>query len=130
MKITCRFRILVFLVTIVSFASCKKDEVTPELTVTPLKFSLDAEGDTAEFTVTSNDSWTISNPGLTWLQLSQVGGNSGEAVVKITASENATGSTRSVILNVSADTVRPGALLFRRQRSFFQPTTHLPSHLT
>ena len=49
MKITSFLKISVVLMMMIFFASCKKDDVTPELNVTPLEISLNAEGDTPEF---------------------------------------------------------------------------------
>ena len=99
MKITSFLKISVVLMMMMMmiFASCKKDDVTPELNVTPLEISLNAEGDTSEFSIVTNDSWTIQNAADAWLQVSQVNGNSGSASIQIIASKNATGNSRSTI---------------------------------
>jgi endoglucanase len=119
MKITCRFRVLVFFTTMVLFMSCKKDDVDPELSVSEKAFSFNAEGDTSEVSITSNDSWTISNPAPTWLQLSQVNGNSGSAVIKIIASINVSGTSRSAILNVHSDNGQDRRITISQAAQFF-----------
>lgn len=124
MKITSFLNVSVLLMTIIFFASCKKDDVTPELKVTPLEISLNAEGDTSEFSIVTNDSWTIQNAADAWLQVSQVNGNSGSASIQIIASKNATGNTRSTILVVDSNNGQ------RRRISVSQDPTIYPSYNT
>ncbi|SKC63592.1 cellulase family glycosylhydrolase [Ohtaekwangia koreensis] len=119
MKTKCSILFLFLLVVIFSCLSCKKDDVDPELSVSEKAFSFNAEGDTSEFTITSNDSWTISNPAPTWLQLSQVNGNSGSAVINIIAGINASGSTRSAILNVHSDNGQDRRITISQAAQFF-----------
>ena len=90
------------LVAIVFFSSCKKENVEPELTVSPTTVSFTAEGGTSEITLTCNNRWSISNAASEWLQLSQTSGN-GSATFQLTTAPNATGSTRSGIVTVSDD---------------------------
>lgn len=83
--------------------SCGNSDVAePVLNVSTTLVSLPAEGGTLEITVNSNDQWSIVNTSLSWLQLSQKSGNSGSSEIQLTASLNATGLTRSIILNVSS----------------------------
>src|SRR5689334_16386326 len=103
MKIKYSVRILVLLITIVSLFSCKKDNADPALSVSETELSFSSEGGTMEITITSNDSWSISNAASAWLQLSQANGNSGTATVQLTAGPNAAGSTRSAILTVNSN---------------------------
>lgn len=93
---------LLALLAIAFAAACKEDGAAPELTVSPTDLSIPGEENTAEITITSNDSWTISNAA-DWLQLSQSSGNSGTATVEVTASANSMGETRSVILVVNSN---------------------------
>lgn len=93
----------ILLVSLIFFTSCKKDSIEPELTVSKTELSFAAEGGTAEFTLTSNDSWTISNSAFEWLQLSATSGNSGAATIQLTTGLNFSGSTRSGILTINAD---------------------------
>lgn len=119
MKTKCSVLFLLLLVVILSCFSCKKDDVDPELSVSEKAFTFNAEGDTSEVTITSNDSWTISNPAPTWLQLSQVNGNSGSAVVKIIASNNVSGSSRSTVLNVHSDNGQDRRITISQGAQFF-----------
>lgn len=116
--------ILIFLVTIVSLTSCKKDEVTPELTVSATELAFAAEGNALEISVTSNDSWNINNAASAWLQLSQANGISGSATIQITAGPNATGSTRSSALTVNSKNGQA------RRISVSQPSLIYPSYNT
>lgn len=122
MKINCRFQLLVFFVTIVFFISCKKDDVTPDLTVTPLELSLDADGDTSEFSIATNDSWTIINAANTWLELGQTSGNSGSTKIKVTVNRNSTGSLRSSVLTINSNNGQA------RRLSISQKPTIYPSY--
>jgi endoglucanase len=124
MKITSFLNVSVLLMTIIFFGSCKKDDVTPELKVTPLEISLNAEGDTSEFSIVTNDSWTIQNAAEAWLQVSQVNGNSGSASIQIIASKNATGNKRSTILVVDSNNGQ------RRRITVSQKPTIYPSYNT
>ncbi|GAO42350.1 putative endoglucanase [Flavihumibacter petaseus NBRC 106054] len=83
---------------------CKKksDPVAPELAASPAEVHFAAEGGTAEVTVTGNVQWAISNPASTWLQVSQPSGSAGSVPVKVTASANETGASRSAVLQVNA----------------------------
>jgi endoglucanase len=95
--------ILVLLISIVSFVSCKKESADPALSVSETELSFSSEGGTLEITVASNDSWSIANPASAWLQLSQANGNSGSATIQITAGLNSAGSTRSTRLIVDSN---------------------------
>jgi endoglucanase len=93
----------VFLISVVSLSSCKKDEVEPQLTVSLSTVSFPVEGGTSEISVTSNKPWSISNAASQWLQLSTTSGNSGTATIQVTTGLNATGATRTSILTVNSD---------------------------
>jgi hypothetical protein len=97
------FKILIS-ITIIAFLSCKKTNNTPpELTVNQTAITFTPEGGTQDFSITCNATWTIVNPGSSWLQLSTTSGNSGSIVVHIkTLSENGTGSTRSSTLTINS----------------------------
>jgi aryl-phospho-beta-D-glucosidase BglC (GH1 family) len=124
MKITSYLNVSVLLMTIIFFASCKNDDVTPELTVTPLEISLKGEGDTSQFSIVTNDSWTIQNAADAWLQVSQVTGNSGSASIQIIASKNATGNRRSTVVVVDSNNGQ------RRRINVSQYPTIYPSYNT
>lgn len=98
----CRFSIVVFITIIAFVTSCKKDDVTPELTVTPGELSLNAEGDTSEISIVTNESWTIANAAHDWLALSQGNGDNGSIKIKVMVKENPSSSTRTAILVVNS----------------------------
>jgi endoglucanase len=104
MKIKYSFVKLIALVTVVSLFSCKKTKnEDPQLTVDASTITFMPEGGTQDISVSGNADWSISNPGFSWLQLSKTSGNSGSTVVQLkTLSDNTTGATRSVILNISS----------------------------
>jgi hypothetical protein len=83
--------------------SCGKEEdAEPLLDVSATLVSIPAEGGTSNIIVTSNDQWSISNSASSWLQLNQTSGSSGSSDIQLTADPNATGSTRTAMLNVSS----------------------------
>lgn len=96
-------RLLAILFGIMVLVSCGEEgEIDPLLDVSITKADFDEEGGVKEFTITSNNDWSISNLAPTWLQLSQLTGNSGSTSIQITVTPNATGLTRSTILNISS----------------------------
>lgn len=85
------------------FAYCsKKSVLTPALSVSESAITLQAKGDTAAVTITSNVGWNISNPAGAWLQLSKTVGNSSPVTIQLTATANTTGAARSAVLEVNA----------------------------
>jgi endoglucanase len=102
MKINHSVISFVLLTYLVSFSSCKKDDVEAELTVSTTTVSFTEVGGTAEITLTFNENWTISN-GAQWLLLSLTSGNSGSAIIQLTADPNSTGFTRSTTLTVNSN---------------------------
>ena len=104
MKIKYSFTILLSVITVISLFSCKKTKnEDPQLAVSASTIIFSAEGGTQDISVSGNADWSISNPGFSWLQLSKTSGNSGSTVVQLkTLSDNTTGATRSVILNISS----------------------------
>lgn len=91
------------LLWVTMLTSCgNANDVDPLLDVSTTFVSIPAAGGTLDITVTSNDQWSIANSAYSWLQLSKPNGNNGSTVIQLTASPNATGSTRSTILNVSS----------------------------
>jgi endoglucanase len=101
-KIMSTVNFLSFLLTLVSLLSCKSENVEPLLSVSETELSFRSEGDTAEVTIVSNDSWKITKP-VSWLLLDQPQGNSGTSTVKITVQANGTSSTRLSELVISSD---------------------------
>ena len=104
MKINYSFKILISLITVISLLSCKKTKnADPLLTVSASTITFTGDGGTQDITVTSNAGWSVSNPALSWLQLSVTSGNSGSTVIHVTAaSPNGTGVSQSAILEINS----------------------------
>lgn len=94
--------VLPMLLAIAVVVACREEDAKPQLTISIDKISMPGEGATSEVTISSNDRWAIKNSAQ-WLQVSQATGNSGTTTVQVTATGNATGSTRSTVLVVSSD---------------------------
>ena len=93
---------LLVLLAIAFVTACSDEGAAPQLNVSVNELSIPAEGNTSEITITSNDSWTITNPAPDWLQVSLAAGKSGTTAVQITATANTTGTSRSTILVVNS----------------------------
>jgi endoglucanase len=91
-------------ILVMAFLSCKKkDNIAPELSVTPSAVNFPAEGGSIDLSLTCNSPWSISNPAANWLQVSEASGKSGSATIHVTTlSQNTTGSTRNAVLVVNA----------------------------
>jgi len=98
------FKSVVFLATILTVFACKKTSTpSPQLTVSASTIAFAPDGGSQDVTITSNADWTVSNPALSWLQISTTSGKSGTTVIHVAAaSANGTGATQSVILTISA----------------------------
>lgn len=120
------FHELIGLVIVILFLSCKKkDNVEPELSVTPATINFPAEGGTVDLSLTCNAKWNISNPAGGWLQISEASGNSGSTTIHVTTlSQNGTGSVRSAVLVVNAENGQA------RRVTVTQPPTIYPSYNT
>lgn len=118
-----RYTVIGFLIAATFFTGCKKKEApTPELTVSPLQITFPSGGGSADVVINGNANWNISNPASSWLQLSQNTGNSGSVSIKLTASLNATGASRSGILSVNSANGQA------RRISVSQPSQIYPSY--
>ncbi|UPK67389.1 cellulase family glycosylhydrolase [Chitinophaga filiformis] len=103
MKISNPGKLAGLLIAVLFFASCQKkaDPVTAELSASPSEIKLAAGAGTADLTISGNAQWSIDNAA-PWLQLDKASGSSGNSTVRLTASANGTGATRSIILTVNA----------------------------
>lgn len=96
-------RDFLFLIVMVSLISCEKGtDIEPQLSASATAVSFAPEGGDSSITITANNRWSITNTASSWLQLSQIEGNAGSAIIQLTAALNATGLTRSAILNVTS----------------------------
>jgi hypothetical protein len=102
-KLLYRFILPILIVGVFTFSCKKGDDAAPMLSVSVSELSIPMEGIQADFTVISNEKWHISNSGSTWLQLSQVSGNSGTSTIELSAGINTTSSTRTAVLTISSD---------------------------
>lgn len=103
MKIETAYKIAGVFLAILIVVSCKKNELPPaKLTLSNTTEVIPDGGGTVALTFTSNAAWNIDTTGLGWLHLSQTSGNSGDIAINLTAAKNSSGSTRSVLLNVSS----------------------------
>lgn len=104
MNIKYHFKILISLIAIISLFSCKKTQSPdPQLTISVSTITFTGDGGTQDITVTSNADWSVSNPALSWLQLSVTSGKGGSTVIHVTApSPNGTGANQSAILDISS----------------------------
>lgn len=92
--------LLLFAVTLVCCGKSSTDAPTLSVSSSDLTFSED--GGTADVNISSNITWTLSNPAAGWLQTSKSTGSGSESSVRLTATPNATGNSRSAILVVDA----------------------------
>jgi endoglucanase len=95
--------ILPILLTVIFILGCKEDDAEPKLSVSISELSIPADGGTSEITITCDDKWRISSTGTAWIGISQTSGDGGNYTIELNVEPNATGNTRSAILNVSSD---------------------------
>lgn len=134
MKDRYSFRILVFLITVISFFSCKKkNDPTPEqqpaaqLTISAPSVNFTADGGSQQVTITSNANWTLNNTASSWLQVNTTSGKSGSTVIYLsTISQNATGANLSDILYVKSSNGQSKKLIVT-QLSTIYPTYNTSS---
>jgi endoglucanase len=133
-KLLYRFILPILFVSVFTFC-CKEGDEAPVLSVsgsdmtTPFgavipQITISELGGMSEITITCNDKWRISNPGSTWLQVSQVSGNSGTFTIEVSAGLNQTGSTQTTILTISSDNGQS------RRVTCSQPSNLYPSYNT
>jgi endoglucanase len=89
-------------ITLFSIISCKKTQVSAELSVANITDTIPPGGGTESISFTCNAAWSIDTAGIKWLQVSQVSGNSGTATINFTAAANTSGISRSVVLQLNA----------------------------
>jgi aryl-phospho-beta-D-glucosidase BglC (GH1 family) len=133
-KLLYRFILPILIVSVFTF-SCKEDAEAPVLSISgsdmtiPFgavipQITISELGGMSEITVKCNDKWRIINPGSTWLQVSQVSGNSGTSTIEVSAGLNETGFTRSTILTINSDNGQA------RRVTCSQPAKLYPSYNT
>ena len=121
------FNLFIFpiLIAVVFTSSCQEgSDAAPILSVSISELSIPVEGISTEFTVVCNDKWRISNSGSSWLQVSQVSGNSGTNTIELSATLNKTSTTRTAILTITSDNGQS------RRVTCSQPSYIFPSYNT
>ncbi len=123
---------VIFLLTILVFASCKKDKKTlppaPSfyLRVNPADLVAGNAGSEKNFSIEANSPWSLSLPaGIDWLQADKLTGN-GDAVIKLDIiKDNLTGQKRSATITVSLDNGKADAKQVRIEQDALavQPVT-------
>lgn len=96
------YQILLF-VSITFFIACSQDNVDAVLKVSETSISFSGEGGTATVQVECNGTWSVSNPGSDWLQVTPSSGDAGTMTLQLTAVENGTGASRKVYVEVNAN---------------------------
>ncbi|WP_239970639.1 cellulase family glycosylhydrolase [Confluentibacter citreus] len=93
--------LLCVIVTSISCSSSSEGE-DPTLTVSVTEVSFDPDGGTSDVSLTTNGTWTVSNPATTWLQINNTSGGSGTATITITSGMNGSGLTRTAMITVTS----------------------------
>ena len=93
----------ILIVGVFTFSCTKGDDAAPILSVSVSELSIPSKGIQSEITVISNEKWRISNSGSSWLQVSQVSGNSGTYMIELSAGVNSTGVTRTAVVTINSD---------------------------
>jgi arabinoxylan arabinofuranohydrolase len=83
-------------------SACKEDDAESELIVSISELAIPVEGTKVDITISCNEKWRISNSA-SWLQVSQVSGNSGTFTIELSAGINSTSATRTAVLTVNSD---------------------------
>ena len=98
------YKILLLLCVIVTSVSCSSsgEDEDPTLTVSVTEVSFEPDGGTSDVSLTTNGTWTVSNPATSWLQINNTSGGSGTATITITSGMNGSQLTRTAVITVSS----------------------------
>lgn len=99
------YKILLLLCVIVTSISCSSSSgegEDPTLTVSATEVSFEPDGGTSDVSLTTNGTWTISNPAISWLQINNTSGGSGTSTITLTSGINGSGLTRTATLTVTS----------------------------
>ncbi|MDR7210709.1 cellulase family glycosylhydrolase [Flavobacterium piscis] len=101
MKLKHFYKIVVMLIVTGFSVSCSKDgDEAPQLEVSTTTVSFEPDGGTFDVSLTTNGTWTVSNPATTWLQINNTNGGSGTATITLTSGMNGSGLTRTAVITV------------------------------
>ncbi len=105
MRIKHLYKILLLLCVIVISVSCSSSAGVgedPTLTISVTEVSFEPDGGTSDVSLTTNGTWTVSNPATTWLQINNTSGGSGTATITLKSGMNGSGLTRTAVITVSS----------------------------
>ncbi|WP_238987184.1 cellulase family glycosylhydrolase [Confluentibacter flavum] len=74
----------------------------PTLTVSVTEVSFEPDGGTSDVSLTTNGTWTVSNPATSWLQINNTSGGSGTATITITSGMNGSQLNRTATITVTS----------------------------
>jgi len=92
--------ILMLFIASLLVVSCNPTAQDPQLTLANTTEEIPSAGGTVTLSFTCNDTWSVDTTGIGWINLSQISGVAGNAIVNLTAAANTSGISRSVLLNV------------------------------
>ncbi|SFA41013.1 Aryl-phospho-beta-D-glucosidase BglC, GH1 family [Pedobacter suwonensis] len=95
--------ILLLAITFITTSCKKKEDVQPQLNVSISAVAFQPNGGVSNVTINSNAKWSTKNPADSWLKLNQMTGSEGNTELKLTATPNTTGISRSAVMIVTAD---------------------------
>ncbi|PKQ46632.1 cellulase family glycosylhydrolase [Confluentibacter flavum] len=105
MKLKYLYKILLLLCVIVTSVSCSSSGEAgedPTLMVSTTEVSFEPDGGTSDISLTTNGTWTVSNPATSWLQINNTSGGSGTATITITSGMNGSQLTRTATITVTS----------------------------
>ncbi|PKQ46629.1 cellulase family glycosylhydrolase [Confluentibacter flavum] len=104
MRIKHLYKILLLLYVIVTSVSCSSsgEGEDPTLTVSVTEVSFEPDGGTSDVSLTTNGTWTVSNPATSWLQINNTSGGSGTATITLTSGMNGSQLTRTATITVTS----------------------------
>jgi endoglucanase len=124
--------ILPILIAVGFTSACKEgNDAAPMLSVSISELSIPIEGIDTEFVIICNEKWRISNSG-SWLQVSQVSGNSGTYTIKLSTDLNKTSTTRTSVLTITSDNGQSRRVTCSQQSQIFPSynTSPIPADAT
>ncbi len=98
------YKMLLLLCVIATSVSCSSsgEGEDPTLTVSETEVSFEPDGGTSDISLTTNGTWTVSNPATSWLQINNTSGGSGTATITLTSGINGSGLTRTAMITVTS----------------------------
>jgi aryl-phospho-beta-D-glucosidase BglC (GH1 family) len=124
MKMKIIYGIAGIFITLLAISSCKKNKVSPQLSISNITDTIPENGGTKSLLITCNDEWSIDTTGFGWVSISPISGTGGDATITITAPANNTGISRKVLLKLNSANGQA------RRITVWQPPVIYPSYNT